>query len=297
MSEPVTNMQGDTSIVLPNGSGDQFAIESSVTQASTPGRIRAGSGRVLAGFASVLVFIGLWWLVAVLVVRDDTILPTPWSVVTVTVHYFNRSYPGYSVPIWQDILYSMVRILIGFAVGSIIGIALGSLMAASRKVRWLIDPFIELTRPLPPLAFIPLLIVWFGIGELPKIILITLGVIPILTVATVAALEEVPQEMLDSSLSLGASSAYTLVHVRLRAAVPFIVTAMRLALGVSWTSIVAAELIVARAGLGYLIQEASLFLRTSLIFAGIAIIGILGITMDGILRLLLRKLDPARVAR
>ncbi len=293
-------MTPDEPIVLRNGSAHHSAGENGTHQPSRAARVGArvlGNGRLLVGAASILVFVGMWSLASVLIVRDDTILPPPWSVISAITHYFNRPYPGYSVPIWQDILYSLARILVGFGAGSIIGIALGSMMAASRRLRWVIDPFIELTRPLPPLAFIPLLIVWFGIGELPKVILITLGVIPILAVATAAALEEVPQGMLDTSLSLGASSAYTLIHVRLRAAVPFIVTAMRLALGVSWTSIVAAELIVARAGLGYLIQEASLFLRTSLIFAGIALIGFLGITMDGILRLLLRRLDPARVAR
>jgi len=101
------------------------------------------------------------------------------------------------------------------------------------------------TRPLPPLAFIPLLILWFGIGQAPKIVLIIIGVGPIMVVSTLAALDSVPKELEQCSRTLGASRAYTLWHVQVRAALPAIMTGMRIAMAASWTSIVAAEMIAA----------------------------------------------------
>jgi NitT/TauT family transport system permease protein/taurine transport system permease protein len=245
---------------------------------------------------SLLLFVALWEIVAVWLVHDDTFLPTPVSTAETAVRFMQTPYPDPGLRLWQHALVSTGRILLGWAIGVLIGICLGGMMASVSLLRGLIDPFIELTRPLPPLAFIPLLIVWFGIGETPKLVLIVIGVIPIMTVATAAALDRVPADMVDAARTLGASRAYTLLHVRVRAAAPYILTAMRLSLGVSWTSIVAAEMIVATSGLGYVILQASLFLRTSLIFAGIALIGLLGLGLDLVLRLLSRSLDPAGAA-
>ena len=122
------------------------------------------------------------------------------------------------------------------------GVAVGSAMSASRVVRHLIDPVIEILRPLPPLAFIPLFIVWLGIGETPKEVLIIVGVVPLMAVMTVAALNEVPDDLRLCARTLGASRAYTLLHVQIRAALPFIITGMRLAMAGAWSSIVAVEL-------------------------------------------------------
>lgn len=144
------------------------------------------------------------------------------------------------------------------------------------------------------MAFIPLLIVWFGIGEVPKIVLIFIGVIPIMVIATLAALDGVPHELELCARTLGASKRYTLSHVQVRAAIPGIVTGMRIAMAGSWTSIVAAEMIAATSGVGYLILQAGNYLRTSLVFCGIISIGIMGLLLDGCLRLLLRWADPSR---
>ncbi len=180
------------------------------------------------------------------------------------------------------------------AVRSAAGVAIGSLMHAVRPVRYLVDPIIEVTRPLPPLAFIPLFIEWFGIGEMPKVVLIFVGVLPIMVIATLAALDSVPMELELCARTLGASRRYTLSHVQVRAAIPGIVTGMRIAMAGSWTSIVAAEMIAATSGVGYLILQAGNYLRTSLVFCGIISIGIMGLLLDACLRLLLRWADPAR---
>jgi len=234
----------------------------------------------------------LIWQIGSVVVHDNVLLPSPAETVRTWWYYLHHPYPALGEPLWMHALDSTVRILIGWGAGTAIGLALGALMAGFRPARHFFDPFIEATRPLPPLAFIPVLIVWFGIGNLPKVVLIMMGVIPIMTVSTVAALDRVPEDMVHASRCLGASRLYSMVHVRLRSALPHLVTGMRLGMGISWGSIVAAEMIVATNGLGYVILQASEYLNTSLIFAGILCIAILGIGFDLVFRAVLRLLDP-----
>ena len=193
-----------------------------------------------------------------------------------------------------DALTSLRRILIGFAGGTVIGVALGAGMSASRVVRHAIDPVIEVLRPLPPLAFIPLFIIWLGIGEMPKEVLILIGVAPIMAVTTVAALDEVPEDLRLCARTLGASSRYTMLRVQIRAALPGILTGMRIAMAGAWTSIVAAELIAATSGLGYLIMQAGDYLNTALVFSGIIMIAIIALVLDACLRGLLLLADPSR---
>jgi NitT/TauT family transport system permease protein/taurine transport system permease protein len=173
-------------------------------------------------------------------------------------------------------------------------VALGAGMSASRVVRHAIDPVIEVLRPLPPLAFIPLFIIWLGIGEMPKEVLIMIGVIPVMAVTTVAALDEVPDDLRLCARTLGASSRYTMLRVQIRSALPGILTGMRIGMAGAWTSIVAAELIAATSGLGYLIMQAGDYLNTALVFSGIITIAILGLILDALLRGLLLLADPSR---
>jgi len=176
----------------------------------------------------------------------------------------------------------------------VIGVALGAGMSASRVIRHAIDPVIEVLRPLPPLAFIPLFIIWLGIGEMPKEVLILIGVVPIMAVTTVAALDEVPEDLGLCARTLGASPRYTMLRVQIRSALPGILTGMRISMAGAWTSIVAAELIAATSGLGYLIMQAGDYLNTALVFSGIIMIAILGLALDACLRGLLLLADPSR---
>jgi NitT/TauT family transport system permease protein/taurine transport system permease protein len=211
------------------------------------------------------------------------------------VEYAGERYPAVvGQTLWQHALVSVGRIAAGWGAGVLIGVAVGGLMASVPLVRHLIDPLIEITRPLPPLAFIPLFIVWFGIGETPKLLLILVGVVPIMIIATVAALDAVPEELVQAGRSLGGSPAWVLLTVRLRSALPAIITGMRLAMGGAWTSIVAVELIAATSGLGYLINNAGVNLQTPLVLSGIVTISILGILLDTLLRLFHRSVDPTK---
>jgi NitT/TauT family transport system permease protein/taurine transport system permease protein len=248
--------------------------------------------RVGYGLLGVVLAALLWQLLA-WVLDDPVTLPSVPSTVRTYAHYLSEPYPATGPTLIGHALVSAARILAGWAVGVVIGVVVGGVMASLRVVRFLLDPLIEITRPLPPLAFIPLFIVWFGIGELPKFLLILVGVVPIMIIATVSALDTVPVELVQASRSLGATRLRALVDVRLRHALPPIVTGMRIAMGGAWTSIVAVELIAATSGLGYLINNAGVNLQTPLVISGILAISVLGIVFDGVLRLLHRLADPA----
>jgi ABC-type nitrate/sulfonate/bicarbonate transport system permease component len=256
-------------------------------------RRRARTRRLGTGALGLAVLIVLWQLVAMLI-SDPVFLPSVSQTAASFAHYFAHPYPSQGKPLWYDALTSLRRVLIGFALGAAIGVALGAGMSASRVVRHAIDPVIEVLRPLPPLAFIPLFIIWLGIGEMPKEVLIMLGVIPVMAVTTVAALDEVPDDLRLCARTLGASPRYTMLRVQIRSALPGILTGMRISMAGAWTSIVAAELIAATSGLGYLIMQAGDYLNTALVFSGIISIAILGLGLDACLRGLLLLADPSR---
>jgi ABC-type nitrate/sulfonate/bicarbonate transport system permease component len=256
----------------------------------------ARARRLGTGALGLAVLAGIWQLAAMLL-NDPVFLPSVSQTAAAFAHYFNRPCPAQGKPLWFDALTSPRRILIGFTAGAAIGVVLGAAMSASRIVRHLIDPVIEVLRPLPPLAFIPLFIIWLGIGETPKEVLIMIGVIPVMAVTTVAALDEVPDDLRLCARTLGASPRHTMLRVQIRAALPGILTGMRIAMAGAWTSIVAAELIAATTGLGYLIMQAGDYLNTALVFAGIIAIAILGLTLDACLRGLLLLADPSRRRR
>jgi taurine transport system permease protein len=256
-------------------------------------RRRAHARRVATGAAG-LIGLAVVWQIAASIISDPVFLPSVTQTVATFAHYVNRPYPAQGSPLWYDALTSLRRILLGFSIGAAAGVALGAAMSASRVVRHLIDPIIEVLRPLPPLAFIPLFIIWFGIGELPKVILIIIGVTPIMAVTTVAALGEVPEDLRLCARTLGASRFRTLLQVQLRSALPGILTGMRISMASAWTSIVAAELIAATSGLGYLIQQAGDYLNTALVFSGIICIAVIALILDACLRGLLLLADPSR---
>jgi ABC-type nitrate/sulfonate/bicarbonate transport system permease component len=256
-------------------------------------RRRARTRRLATGAAG-LIGLAVAWQIAATLIGDAVFLPSVTQTVHAFLHYWDRPYPSQGKPLWYDAVTSLRRIVIGFAIGVAAGVTLGSAMSASRVVRHLVDPVIEVLRPLPPLAFIPLFIIWFGIGELPKVVLIVIGVTPIVAVTSVAALDEVQEDMLLCARTLGASRLYTLLHVQIRSALPGILTGMRIAMAGAWTSIVAAELIAATSGLGYLIGQAGDYLNIALVFSGLICIALIALTLDACIRSLLLLTDPSR---
>jgi NitT/TauT family transport system permease protein/taurine transport system permease protein len=255
-------------------------------------RHRARARRLATSAAGLLALALIWQVAAML--AHSVFLPSVSQTVQTFIHYIDRPYPSQGSPLWLDAVVSLRRIMAGFTIGTAAGIILGAGMSASRIIRHLADPIIEVLRPLPPLAFIPLFIIWFGIGELPKEVLIIIGVIPIMAVSTVAALDQVPDDLRLCARTLGATPLFTLLHVQIRSALPGIVTGMRISMAGAWTSIVAVELIAATNGVGYLIMQAGDYLNVALVFSGIIAIAIMGLTLDACLRGLLYLADPGK---
>ncbi len=255
---------------------------------------RRARARRLATGAAGLIGLAVVWQIAATLIGDAVFLPSVTQTVHAFLHYWDRPYPSQGKPLWYDAVISLRRIVIGFAIGTVAGVTLGAAMSASRVARHLVDPVIEVLRPLPPLAFIPLFIIWFGIGELPKEVLIVIGVTPIMAITTVAALDEVPEDLLLCARTLGASRLYTLLHVQIRSALPGILTGMRICMAGAWTSIVAAELIAATSGLGYLIGQAGDYLNIALVFSGLICIALIALALDACIRGLLLLSDPSR---
>ena len=187
---------------------------------------------------------------------------------------------------------STVRVLAGFCLASMLGLLVGIGMALVPIIRYFVEPILSFKRPVPAFTLITVLIVWFGIGELPKILLVFIAVFPAMTVYTSAAMSAMPSDLADAARSLGASKAQILVHVRLVTAMPEIISGMRVLLALAWTAVMGAELIAATNGLGFVILEASNYLITPLIFSGIVLIAIVALILDAILRVIQRLVAP-----
>ena len=190
----------------------------------------------------------------------------------------------------NDILASMSRVLQGFAIAAVLGVGLGMAVGRSRLLENLIDPMLELLRPIPPLAFLPMMVLWFGIGEASKIAFIAYAAFfPIFT-TTLEGIKYVDPLLLRAASSLGASQRDLFRFVVLPAAMPGIITGLRLGFGLSFFVIVAAEFIAADSGLGYLINDARTFFLVSQMLLGAAVIGLIGFIFNRLLRLLEARL-------
>jgi ABC-type nitrate/sulfonate/bicarbonate transport system permease component len=175
---------------------------------------------------------------------------------------------------------SLLRVVQGFAVATLIAIPLGMLMGVSRTARGLFDPLIELLRPVPPIAFIPLAILWFGIGEFSKVMIIAYGAFFPIFVNTMAGFESVDQVHIRAAQTLGAKRYDIFKDVILPSAFPQMVTGARLGMGMAFIVLVAAELVASSEGLGYLINDARFSFRTDQIFVGMIAIGLLGLILN-----------------
>jgi taurine transport system permease protein len=187
---------------------------------------------------------------------------------------------------------SLSRVFSALLFTSLVGIPAGILIATSRVGRGVLDPIIEFIRPLPPLAYLPLIIIWFGIGEPSKVLVIGLAMLAPIAISTAAGIRSASQSQINAARSFGANRWQVLTHVLLPSALPSIVTGIRIALGAGWSTLVAAELVAASRGLGFMIQSAAQFLVTDVVIAGIFVISILAFGFEVLLRLFERLVLP-----
>lgn len=192
---------------------------------------------------------------------------------------------------------SLFRIILGFIIGTSMALVLGCLIGWYKTMEYIFDPLIEAIRPIPPLAYIPIVIIWFGIEEFSRVLLITIACFLVCIVNVVAGMKNVPQVYVDAAATMGATRFQIFRTVAVPAATPFIFTGLRIALAAAWTTLVAAELIAAPSGLGYLLQEGRRYFLTSQVMMIIVIIGVCAFTMDRMFRTIQKRLTRWSEAR
>ena len=217
-------------------------------------------------------------------------LPPPEKVWSTFLQLHNEGYQG--VSLWENVFWSLARVVIGFALGCLFGIPLGYAMGLTGWLRGWFDPIVEFMRPVPPLALIPLIIIWFGIGEQGKISLLFLAALWIMTIAARSGVSGVNISKVHAAYSLGASKGQILTRVIIPNSLPDIFTGARVAMGVCWGTVVAAELVAAEKGVGKMIIAASKFQLTDIVIVGIIIIGIIGFGIEVLMRMIEKRLIP-----
>jgi taurine transport system permease protein len=250
-------------------------------------RLSGPVGHVATVVLSASVAILLWAGLA-RVIDDPLVLPGPWAVATRLGDLLKPS--GQSL--WPDIRSSLTRVGLGWAFGVVGGVLLGVVLSSSRYLNLAIDPALQAGRSIPPLAYSPLLVVWMGIGESSKVVLIVLTVLPIMAITTTAAISGIDQSLIRAAQTLGASAPLMLRRVAVPAVLPEIITSMRVTYGLAWGSLIAAEIIASSDGLGYRILQAGRYLDTVTVFVGIVAIAALAVLGDVVLRLVYRVAVP-----
>lgn len=249
------------------------------------GAIRTGSGRFALtdkGAISYTPPLGLQ--------MDPVYLPPPEAVVDRFIDISSEGYRGSTL--WTHLGYSLFRVIGGFFFGALLGIPLGYAMGLNGWFRGWFDPIVEFMRPVPPLALIPLVIIWFGIGETGKIILLFLAALWIMAIAARSGVSGVRITKVHAAYSLGASKWQIMRHVIIPNSLPDIFTGARVAMGVCWGTVVAAELVAASEGAGMMIMVASKFTLTDIVIMGIILIGVIGFGIDMLMRWAERVLVP-----
>lgn len=275
-------------LVENSGDGTQpgfrvVSINGKVIESDKP--IELGNGKVIQTGDAALLFEPYAG-----VQMDPIWLPSPEAVVIRFINIYKNGYQNSSL--WEHVGASVMRVLAGFLAGSIIGIPLGYAMGLSSWFRGWFDPIVEFMRPVPPLALIPLIIIWFGIGEVGKVVLLFLAALWIMVIAARAGVAGVRISKIHAAYSLGASRWQILRHVIIPNSLPDIFTGARVAMGVCWGTVVAAELVAAQRGAGMMILVASKFQLTDIVLMGIIVIGIIGYTIDISMRIAERMLVP-----
>ena len=279
-----------------------------VDQYGAPGRGRSTAISVV----TIVVILGGWWIATQLELIRPLFLPAPEMVISkfiriaCTDYYFEQllvligtraevvaECQGFSEhALHEHVLWSLYRVFGSFFLAVITAVPIGIAMGMSRYARGVFDPPIEFYRPIPPLAYLPLTIIWFGIGESGKLFLIYLACFAPIAINARAGVRSVSIEQIHAAYSMGATSQQVIRQVVIKAALPEILTGMRVAIAFGWTTLVAAEMVAAKAGIGVMVLNAARFLATDIVFLGIVVIGAVAFVFDLIMQRIERALVP-----
>jgi NitT/TauT family transport system permease protein len=233
--------------------------------------------KILPPLAVLIALIALWWVV---VVRTESVIfPTPLQVVTGTLELAEDG------TLWEHIGASLFRVGTGFGLAAAVAIPLGLWMGRVDGAYITLNPIFQILRPISPIAWIPLAILWFGVGNLSPIFLIFIASVFPMIVQTAAGVHTIERRYLRAAENFGVSKTVLFRQVIIPAVLPEIIVGMRISLGVAWLVVVAAEMIALRSGLGYLIMDSrNAGNRYDLVIAGMIIIGVIGLILDAVMR-------------
>lgn len=250
-----------------------------------------GQGKSLAiSLLTTFILIFIWYIATQLQWVKPLFLPSP---VAVVQRFWEVATQGFAnATLIEHTGWSMMRVFSAFVLALLTAVPIGIFMGVNRIVRGLFDPIIEFYRPLPPLAYLPLVIIWLGIGEVSKVVLIYLAIFAPMALSARAGVKSVAIEQIHAAYSMGATRWQVIRHIILINALPEILTGMRIGIGFGWTTLVAAEMVAAQAGLGFMVLNAAEFLVTDVVIMGIIVIGIIAYLFDLFMRYLERKLVP-----
>jgi len=262
-------------------------------RAALPGEVYGAPGEGYSGhisLATAIILVGAWFLVTGEGWVKPLFLPSPLAV----YHKFILSMTDgvANSTLAQHTAASLFRVLGGFFLACLTAVPIGIWMGVSRFARGVFDPIIEFYRPLPPLAYLPLVIIWLGIGEVPKVFLIYLAIFAPMAIAARAGVRSVSTEQIHAAYAMGATRQQVIWHVITRAALPEIFTGMRIGIGVGWTTLVAAEMVAADRGLGFMVLNSAQFLASDAVIMGIIVIGLFAFGFDMMIRYLERVMIP-----
>ena len=232
-------------------------------------------------FAGLAVAFALWAAITYSGMVDNKFLPNPTQFVQ---HLWSIAVSGYGGrPLWEHVLMSMWRALAGFFLGALVGVPAGLLIGYYKRAGDALDMLFALLRPIPPIAYIPLVALYLGLGEVAKVALIFWAVFLFVTLNVQVGVGSVRQVLLRAGENIGLNSFQLFKHVIFPSVLPNIMAALRTGLSVAWALVVAAELLAAQSGLGYMIQDAATFFHLDTVFVGILLIGLVGLTLDSLL--------------
>ncbi|WP_321330093.1 ABC transporter permease [uncultured Ilyobacter sp.] len=235
-----------------------------------------------------IVILGGWYTITKFEIVSKTLVPSPSKVFTSFINILKDGYSGDSI--WIHLWASFQRLFTALGLAIVTAVPLGLLSGYYKKVRAIIDSVVEFYRPLPPLAYYTLLVLWLGIDNTSKVTMLYLAGFAPMYIACVSAVTKINQDYILSAKTLGATQNQVFFKIVLPACLPEIFVGLRTAVGVEYTTLVAAEMVAATSGIGWLVLDASKFLKADIMFVGILIMGITGILIDVVLRLIENKM-------
>ncbi len=268
----------------------QVNNQSTLTSRSKSKRKRTRGMETMIKGLSVIVILSLWYLVTKLELVSPTLFPSPALTWAAFTDLLTNGYKG--IMLWEHWGHSMFRMLLAFLLAVVTAIPLGLWSGYSSKFQAALDPLVEFYRPIPPLAYYTLLILWFGIGDMSKIVLLYLAAFPPMYIAAMSAVRGVLEDQIHSAQCLGASKGQVFRYVIFPSCLPSIFTGLRTATGFTYTTLVASEIVAAVNGIGWMVLDASKFLRSDIMLVGIIIMGFTGIFLDWLIRVAERKAVP-----